>query len=71
VVDEKVSVGMEGKFSVDNTKDDRGSWGHDLRLGPSVQFRPIPPLHIDVAPLFGLDDDSHESDVFVVIGYEF
>jgi hypothetical protein len=71
VVDEHLSVGAEGKFAVANTKDDRGSWEHDVRLGPSVQFRPIPALHIDVAPLFGLDDESHESDVFVVIGYEF
>ena len=71
VVDERVSVGMEGKFAVENTKEDRGSWGENLRLGPSIQVRPIPAIHVDVAPLFGLTSDSSESDVFIVIGWEF
>jgi hypothetical protein len=71
VLDERMSVGIEGKFSVANTKDDRSSWEEDLRLGPSIQFRPIPAFHVDVAPLFGFTSDSHESDVYVVIGYEF
>lgn len=71
VVDERVAVGLEGKFSVANTSANRDVYDEDLRLGPSIQFRPIPALHVDLAPLFGITHDSAESDVYAVIGWEF
>jgi hypothetical protein len=36
-----------------------------------MQFRPLPQMHIDVAPLFGVTHASPRAKIFVVLGWEF
>ncbi|MBI1375260.1 MAG: hypothetical protein GC159_21285 [Phycisphaera sp.] len=68
---DEIAIGLEGKFEIANEKDNRSDWGENLRLGPSFQWSPVPQMHIDVAPLFGLTHDSSLIDMFVVLGWEF
>ncbi|MEZ5559724.1 MAG: hypothetical protein R3E86_14420 [Pseudomonadales bacterium] len=69
--DDRFSLGLETKLAVEDEKGSRGDWDEDLRLGPSIQWRPLPQMHIDVAPLFGLTHDSKRADIFAVFGWEF
>jgi len=71
VIDEVLSVGFEGKLEVASEKPRRNKWRENLRLGPSLQWRPIPRLHVDLAPLAGLSPDSSHTDVFLILGWEF
>ena len=43
----------------------------EFLAGPSLQWRPLPQMHLDVAPLFGLSPDAPRLKLFVVLGYEF
>lgn len=69
--DEKFSWGLETKLEWADEKGSRGDYSEDFRLGPSFQWRPIPQMHIDFAPLFGLTSDSLRSDIYLIFGYEF
>jgi hypothetical protein len=69
--DEKFSLGLETKFAWANVKYDRDNWEEDLRIGPSIQWRPLPQMHIDFAPLFGITSSSKRADVFAIVGWEF
>jgi hypothetical protein len=71
IIDEVLSVGAEGKFEVAAEKPNRNKYVENLRLGPSIQWRPFKQLHIDIAPLFGLNEDSRKADIFFVAGWEF
>jgi hypothetical protein len=71
VVDEKLSLGAEMKASLTDTHDTRGDFDESLEIGPSLQWRPIPPFHLDLAPLIGIGGDSRAADIFLVIGWEF
>ena len=50
---------------------DRGNYEKELEIGPSLQWRPVPAMHIDFAPLFGVGPDSRDMDIFLVLGWEF
>lgn len=52
-------------------KTDRGNYANEVLLGPSLQFRPVPNAHIDIAPLFGLTDESPDAKVTLLFGWEF
>ena len=71
LVDEVFSIGAEGKFSWTNANGSRHDWENDFRIGPSIQYRPLPRAHIDVAPLFGITNESKRADIYVVVGWEF
>ncbi len=71
LLDDKFAIGAEGKFSIENDKFSRSTWAEDIRIGPSFQWRPIPSVHIDFAPLFGVTGNSSKSDIYFVIGWEF
>ncbi len=71
VVDTLFSVGAEVKASLANTRDDRDDLTENVRLGPSIQWRPHPASHIDVALLFGAGGNSNALEPFIVIGWEF
>lgn len=71
VIDEKFSVGAEGIIALTDVKDDRGNFSDSYLIGPSFQFRPIPPMTINLAPLIGIGQDSPRAQVFLNIGYEF
>ncbi len=71
MVDEKFSLGAEMKAAMTNEHADRDDFTETLEIGPSLQYRPVPAMHIDFAPLFGIGDDSRRMDIFLVLGWEF
>jgi hypothetical protein len=71
VLDETLGVGLEMEYAQESIKDERSSPEKELLIGPSVQWRPIPRIHIDVVPLFGVTDDSPRIECFGVLGYDF
>ncbi|HTF89021.1 MAG TPA: hypothetical protein VK843_11475 [Planctomycetota bacterium] len=69
--DEKLSLGFEAKIEFENTHADRDEYEKTLEIGPSLQWRPLPAMHVDIAPLIGIGHDSRESDIYFVLGWEF
>lgn len=69
--DEKVSVGAEVKAAFTDQKGNRGTYQDEVLVGPSLQFRPLPNAHIDIAALAGLTSDSPDAKFFFVFGWEF
>jgi len=68
--DNKFSVGAELKGALVDVHSDRGNYDEELEIGPSIQWRPLPAMHVDVAPLFGVTSDSRAADIYMVIGWE-
>ena len=71
VIDEKFSIGAEFEGSLFDTKFNRLGVTNDLKIGPSIQWRPLPQMHVDLAPLIGVTNESNALKVYLVIGYEF
>ncbi|MCA9284029.1 MAG: hypothetical protein KDA22_02350 [Phycisphaerales bacterium] len=71
VLDSVFSVGIENILSLTDTKDNRGDFATSFVIGPSVQWRPVPPLTLNIAPLFGVTDDSPELQLWLNMGWEF
>ncbi len=69
--DEKLSLGGEIKSDIVDTSLDRGNFTKEFEIGPSLQWRPVPAMHLDFVPLFGIGADSRMFDIFVVLGWEF
>jgi hypothetical protein len=71
IVDEKLSAGAETKIEFISTHGQRASYETSIMVGPSVQWRPIPRLSVNLAPLFGVNDDAPTARVYLNIGWEF
>ncbi|MBL8857140.1 MAG: transporter [Planctomycetes bacterium] len=71
IIDEKFSLGAELRASLTDVHGDRGDFEKELEIGPSLQWRPVPNMHIDFAPLVGIGSDSRRADIFFVMGWEF
>lgn len=71
VIDEKLSIGGEMRAIFTNTHEDRGDFSKELEIGPSLQWHPVPAMHLDVVPLVGIGSDSKVMDLFIVLGWEF
>jgi hypothetical protein len=72
--DAKFSLGAESKLAFVNEKDSlghRGPYGKEWGIGPSIQLRPLPAMHLDVATLIGATDDAARAQIYVVLGWEF
>jgi hypothetical protein len=69
--DEKFSVGAETKIEFATTQGGRGDYETSVLVGPSMQWRPIPRLSINFAPLFGVSEDAPTARVYLNIGWEF
>jgi hypothetical protein len=70
IVDEKLSLGAEMKAALVDVHADRGEYEESLEIGPSMQWRPLPQMHVDFAPLIGIGSDSRAADIFLVVGWE-
>ena len=70
VLDEELSLGAELKAALVDVHADRGEYAESLEIGPSMQYRPLPQMHIDFAPLIGIGSDSRAADIFLVLGWE-
>ena len=71
LVDSRLGLGAEARCAVANTATDRAHYDENFRLGPSLQFHPLPQMTINVAPLVGLTADSDDAQLFVNMGWEF
>jgi hypothetical protein len=74
VADTKASVGMETQLALVNHETlpgTRSPFSTEFLIGPSIQFRPLPQVHLDLAPLFGVTSASSRVKLFVVFGWEF
>ena len=72
--DSRAAAGIETQFALVNAVGESGrrpAFDKQFLIGPSFQFRPLPQMHIDLAPLFGVTHGSPRSKIFVVVGYEF
>ena len=69
-IDEKLGVGMEARLDSENDVDDRHA--HlNMELGPSVQWRITPRLHLDLESLFGVTGFAPNVETFVFCGIDF
>lgn len=70
--DAKVGVGLESQLAFVSEVESgrRGGSTKELLLGPSLQFRFMPQMHLDIAPLFGVSKNAPRAKVFVVFGWE-
>jgi hypothetical protein len=71
ILDTEFSAGAEVKASFTDTKEDRGDLTENVRAGPSIQWRPHPAMHIDIAMLIGIGGHSNALEPFIVVGWEF
>jgi hypothetical protein len=80
LVDQVFSLGLEVKgemVDVDGARFAFDNW--EILGGPSIQWRPTPPFHLDLVALFGAEfekgDDGSETtplaEPTIVLGYEF
>ena len=65
----KLGVGAEMEYYHEKANGTRGY--SEFLIGPSVQWRPTPWSHLDVAPLAGCTHDSPNVEVYVVFGIDF
>jgi len=70
VLDQRLSVGAEAQYERATVRSARDDPEHTFYLGPSVQIRTSNTTHLDIAPLFGLTEDSQRMQLFVVFGIE-
>ncbi len=71
LADERFSVGVEVKAEGVNDDSNRSSLPIEVDIGPSMQWRPTKNLHVDVTPLFGVNDHSPRVEAWLIIGYDF
>jgi hypothetical protein len=69
-VDDRFSLGAEFKTS-QITNNEEAAHRHEYFLGPSAQFKPVPRMHMDLAPLIGFGPDSDSYQIFFIMGWEF
>jgi hypothetical protein len=73
IIDSKFSAGVEAIGMISDVDGDRGDFSHSeaIFIGPSLQYRPMPPMTLNFAPLFGVTNDSPDARIFINFGYEF
>jgi len=75
VVDGILSLGLEGKVELVDVGGDRFQFGEkEILFGPSLQVRPLPGVHLDLVPMFGVEiEDETEAvyAVYFIVGKEF
>lgn len=72
VLDSRLSVGVETIFSLADGAGSRGDFSESesLLIGPSIQLKPTPQATLNIAPLFGVTDDSPDAQILINFGYE-
>ena len=72
--DSKVSGGVETQYAwvnEDLAGGGRTDFEREFLIGPSFQFRPLPAMHLDLAPLFGVTEAAPRAKVYFILGWEF
>ena len=71
LVDNKLSIGIEAKYASETEKGARHPAPNEFDIGPSLQWRPTANTFVDVAPLFGVTQDSPMLECWIVFGVDF
>jgi len=71
ILDEVFSIGVESVLSLTDVEGDRGDFSTSLVIGPSFQYRPVPNCTINLAPLFGVTNESPIAQIYFNVGWEF
>ena len=71
LIDQTLNAGIEMLWEHKTMKDSRGDPEIEFLIGPSINVRPTRSTFITVAPLFGTTDDSPDTGVFVIAGFNF
>ncbi|HLH55426.1 MAG TPA: hypothetical protein VKY92_17625 [Verrucomicrobiae bacterium] len=69
LVDQKFGAGIEMEYYHEKAIGGQGL--NAFLIGPSLQWRPRPRLHIDLAPLAGCTHDAPRGEVYLVLGIDF
>ena len=69
LLDDKLGAGVEMKYS--HQKADGTPVENEFLIGPSVQWRITPRMHLDLAPMFGCTHDSPRVEAYLVFGFDF
>jgi len=70
VRDGELALGIETKVERASGDGVHGPFEVEVLLGPSVQWRPTPRVHVDFVPLFGLTGDSPTLEAYLVVGID-
>jgi hypothetical protein len=70
-IDRVLQAGVEVLFETTSEDGSRSDPEYVVLIGPSISWRPVPRVHVDVAPLFGVTGDSNLIESFVVLGLDF
>jgi hypothetical protein len=68
---EQLNVGAEFKYSHTVNDPVMGRAQDRVAVGPSLQWRPVDQMHLDVAPLWGIGSRAPRLEVFIFVGFEF
>ncbi len=66
-----LTTGIEVEWARVTEDGSRGAPAYELKVGPSIQWRPGPRWHIDLVPLWGASHDAARLTVFVILGFDF
>lgn len=65
VIDSKLSIGLEGKWTRPEGED------NEFILGPSIQWLPTENTHLDLVVMGGLNNASPETECWLIFGFDF
>jgi hypothetical protein len=68
---ERFKAGVEMQYKNKTEKDSRGDPENSFVIGPSFSYKPTARMRFDVAPLFGVTEDSPDLEVFAIFSYVF
>lgn len=71
VLDETLSAGIEMNLERSSSPNLGGKPAVEFLIGPSIQWRPTPRMHLDLVPLFGTTHDSPIVEPYIVFGFDF
>jgi len=71
LLNEKLNVGAEMRYSEESDFDTRGHPERRLAIGPSFQWRPSDRTHLDLVPMWGTTREAAHWEVFLFFGFEF
>ena len=75
LVDGILSLGLEGKLELVDVAGARFDFVEkEILLGPSLQIRPLPGVHLDLVPMFGVeigDETEPMYAVYLIVGKQF
>ena len=71
VKDQRLAIGAECQASYTDTEADRGNFEESVVVGPSLQYHPLPPVTVNIAPLFGVTEDAPRAQIWFNFGWEF